>query len=134
MYVFVSVIVVDCIFSINLFLEKKKITSANLCKPIHDIKNYATFTCPFESGKYWKEEKNLQKVEYLDNKKSFLDEIKSIFQCLKGYHLEDTSFNIYHNFLKKITHTCQTKGQLLRSNNSCIRWDHGTKIQTGNNM
>ena len=29
----------------------------------------------------------IQKFEYLDNKKSFLDEIKSIFQFLKGYHL-----------------------------------------------
>ena len=29
----------------------------------------------------------LQKFEYLDNKKSFLDEIKNIFQFLKGYHM-----------------------------------------------
>ena len=26
-------------------------------------------------------------MEYLDNKKSFLDEIKNIFHSLKGYHL-----------------------------------------------
>ena len=31
---------------------------------------------PSESGKYGKEE---QKIEYLENEKSFLDEIKSIF-------------------------------------------------------
>ena len=28
-----------------------KITSASLCKPIHDIINYSTSICPFESGK-----------------------------------------------------------------------------------
>ena len=28
-----------------------KITTANLCKPIHDIINYSTSICPFESGK-----------------------------------------------------------------------------------
>ena len=57
-----------------------KITSANLCKLIHDIINYSTSICPFESGKCGKEGKKLQKFEYLENKKSFLDEIKNIFQ------------------------------------------------------
>ena len=36
-----------------------KITSANLSKPIHDIINYSTSTCPFESGKFGKEGKKL---------------------------------------------------------------------------
>ena len=57
-----------------------KITSANLCKPVHDIINYSTFICPFESGKCGKEGKKIQKCEYLKNKKSFLDEIKNIFR------------------------------------------------------
>ena len=57
-----------------------KITSANLCKPIHDIINYSTSICPFESGKCGKEGKKLQKFEYLENEKSFLDEIKNIFR------------------------------------------------------
>ena len=35
----------------------------------------ATFTCPFESGKCGKKEKRLWNLEYLKNKKSFLDEI-----------------------------------------------------------
>ena len=37
----------------------------------------------------WKKEgkTKIQKIEYLKNKKSFLDEIKNIFQFLKGYHL-----------------------------------------------
>ena len=55
-----------------------KITSANLCKSTHDI-NYSISICPFESGKCGKEGKKLQKFEYLENKKSFLDEIKNIF-------------------------------------------------------
>ena len=57
-----------------------KITSANLCKPVHDIINYSTFICPFESGKCGKEGKKIQKCEYLENKKSFLDETKNIFR------------------------------------------------------
>ena len=56
-----------------------KITSGNLCKPIHDIINYSTSICPFESGKFGKEEKKLQKIEYLDNERSFLDGIKNVF-------------------------------------------------------
>ena len=55
-----------------------KITSANLCKLIYDI-NYSTSICRFESGKCGKEGKKLQKSEYLENEKSFLDEIKNIF-------------------------------------------------------
>ena len=65
-----------------------KITSVYLCKPIHDITNYSTSTCPFEFGKCKKEGEKLQKFEYLENEKSFLDEIKNIFHIfLKSYHL-----------------------------------------------
>ena len=39
------------------FLVIPKIASANLCKPIHDIINYASSICPFEPGKCGKEEK-----------------------------------------------------------------------------
>ena len=59
-----------------------KITSSNLCKLIHDIINYCTSICPFESGKCGKEGKKLQKFDYLKNKKNFLDEIKNIFYSL----------------------------------------------------
>ena len=48
-----------------------KITSANLCKPIHGIINYSTSACPFESGKCGKEGKKLQKFEYLENENVF---------------------------------------------------------------
>ena len=54
---------------------------------MHDINNYSTSICPFEYGKNGKEEEKIQKFEYLENEKSFLDEIKNIFQFLKGYHL-----------------------------------------------
>ena len=58
---------------------------------MHDIINYFTSICPFESGKSGKEEEKIQKFEYLENKKSFLDEIKKHFsQFLKGYHLVKT--------------------------------------------
>ena len=54
---------------------------------MHDIINYSTSICPFEPGKSGKEEEKIQKFKYLENEKSFLDEIKNIFiQFLKGYH------------------------------------------------
>ena len=37
------------------------------------------FICSFEFGKCGEEEGILQKFEYLENEKSFLDEIKNIF-------------------------------------------------------
>ena len=46
---------------------------------MHDIINYSTFICPFESGKCGKKEEKIQKFEYLENKNSFLDELKNIF-------------------------------------------------------
>ena len=39
----------------------------------------STSICPFEAGKCGKEGKKIQKFEYLENEKSFLDEIKNIF-------------------------------------------------------
>ena len=46
---------------------------------IHDVITYSTSICPFESRKCEKEGKKSQKCEYLENEKSFLDEIKNIF-------------------------------------------------------
>ena len=60
-------------------MSYSEITPENLCKPIHDIINYSTSICPFESGKCGKGEGKLQKFEYLENEKSFLGEIKIIF-------------------------------------------------------
>ena len=56
-------------------------SSGYLCKPIHDIINYPASICSFESGERGKKEEKLQKFESLENKKSFLDEIKNIFHC-----------------------------------------------------
>ena len=56
-----------------------KITSANLCKSAHDIINYPASICTFESVKCGKEGKKFLKFEYLENEKSFLNEIKNIF-------------------------------------------------------
>ena len=52
------------------FWVSPNIAPANLCKPIHDIINYSTSICPFESGKCGKEEEKLHKFEYLENEKS----------------------------------------------------------------
>ena len=46
---------------------------------MHDIINYSTSICPFETGKFGEEGKNFKKIEYLENEKSFFDEIKNIF-------------------------------------------------------
>ena len=49
-----------------------------LCKPIRDIINCSTSIFPFESRKCGKEGKKLQKLEYLENEKSFLDVFKGL--------------------------------------------------------
>ena len=61
-----------------------KITSANLCKPIHDIINYSISICSFESKKCGKEGKKLYLIyldytEFLESEKRFFHEIKNIF-------------------------------------------------------
>ena len=66
--------------NIKRCLSYSKPAPANLCKSIHDIINYPTSICPFECGKCRKEEEKLEKSEYFENKKSFLDEIKNIFR------------------------------------------------------
>ena len=45
---------------------------------MHDIINYSISICFFESGKSGNEEEKIQKCEYLENEKSFLDE-RNIF-------------------------------------------------------
>ena len=50
-----------------------KTTSANY------IISYSTSVCPFESGNCGKERKTLKKMDYLEKKRAFLDEIKRIF-------------------------------------------------------
>ena len=53
-----------------------KITSANICKSVHDIISYLASICPFESGKCGKEGKKSQKFEYLYKGLSFREKMK----------------------------------------------------------
>ena len=41
--------------------------------------NYSTSIYPIESGKCGKEGKKLQKFKYLENEKSFFDDMENIF-------------------------------------------------------
>ena len=85
--IFISYVLFDQLWWCNIkrFFELfQKITSTNLCKPIHDIINYSTSTCPFESGKCGKEGKKFWKIVYLENEKSFFNVIKNIFYSFWG--------------------------------------------------
>ena len=46
--------------------------TSKIIKPVHDIINYSTSICPFESGKCGKEGKILQKFQDLENERVFL--------------------------------------------------------------
>ena len=41
-------------------------------------------------------------MEYLENEKSFLDEIKNIFHSLKGYHFVKKKLKNYKNSGRKL--------------------------------
>ena len=88
----------------NGFWVISKITSANLCQPIHDIINYSISICPFKSGEFGKKGKNHENL-YLENEKSFLDEI-NIFHSfwraiIAGKKIADTSFKQHYlNWIK----------------------------------
>ena len=51
----------------------QKLHLTNLCKPIHDIINYSTSICPFESGKesVEREGKNYKNLNILRTKRAF---------------------------------------------------------------
>ena len=69
------------------FWDIPKITSAKLCKSIHDRINYSIYICSLQSGKRAKEGKKSQKSEHLENEKSFLDKIKTFSIVFKGLSL-----------------------------------------------
>ena len=50
---------------------------------------YSTSICPFESGKCGKERKKLQKFEYLENEKSFFDEMQKNFIVFEGLSFDE---------------------------------------------
>ena len=60
---FISCVLSDQVWWSNIkqFLSYFIINSVNLCKPTHDIIKYSTSIYPFESGKYGKKGKKLQK-------------------------------------------------------------------------
>ena len=70
------------IYEVVFELSQKLDLHANFCKPIHDI------ITSFWIWKVWKWREKTQKAEYLENEKSFWNEIKNSFsQFLMGYHL-----------------------------------------------
>ena len=60
-------------------LEKVNFFFSSEPSPISDIINHSTSICPSVPGNCGKKGKKLQKFEYPENDKSFLDEIKSTF-------------------------------------------------------
>ena len=46
--------------------------------------NYCTFICPFESGKFGKEGKKLQKIEDIENERVFRWNKKTFFMVFEG--------------------------------------------------
>ena len=58
-------------------------------QPIYDIINYSTSICAFESGRCGKEGKKLQKFEYLEKEKDFLDEKKTFFILFEGLSFDE---------------------------------------------
>ena len=65
------------------FFSYSKITSANLCKTIHDIKNYSTFICPFESRQFGKR-KIFKKLNILGTKRAFQMNKNTFFVVFEG--------------------------------------------------
>ena len=61
-----------------------KIVSANLCKPIHDITNYSTSTCPFVSRKNGNQGKIYKCLNISGTKRAFLMKQKALFIVLEG--------------------------------------------------
>ena len=51
--------------------------------------NYSTSIFPFEFGKCGKDGKKIQKFEYLENEKSFFDEIKTFFIVFEGLSFDE---------------------------------------------
>ena len=96
------------------------ITSANLCKPVHDIINYFIFICPFESGKCEKEGKKLQKLEYLQNER-----LSSFWRthCVKSSQIRSFSCPNTGKYGPEKTpylDTFHTVVKSVYSNNNCV--------------
>ena len=60
-----------CAPKAGLFWVTLKITSVNLCKPVHDIINYSTFTCPFKPESVERKGKNYKTLNISRTKRAF---------------------------------------------------------------
>ena len=67
-------------------------------KYFHKNIHLRCFIYLFECGKCGKDGKKLQKNEYLEKKKSFLNKTKSIFQCFSGLSFGEKIKNTGHRF------------------------------------
>ena len=64
------------------FWVVNKVTIDSLCKPYHDVINILFWTSSQDLETLDKKEENYKKIDYLDDEKSILGEIKTIFQNL----------------------------------------------------
>ena len=82
----------------SVFWIIRKIVFANLCKPVDNFIIITVSFDPLNIETVERKGKNLQKNEYLKNKKSFLGEINKILKCLilVNFKKEKTSFKIQY--------------------------------------
>ena len=82
----------------SVFWIIRKIVFANLCKPVDNFTIITVSFDPFNIETVERKGKNLQKNEYLKNKKSFLGEINKILKCLilVKFKKENSSFKIQY--------------------------------------
>ena len=97
------------------FWVTPKIIPVNVCKSVHDIINYSTSICYFESGKVERRGKNTKKWISQDRKKLFRWNKKHFFTVFEGlsfveklkiwWKIADTRFKALKTF--KILSDCQ---------------------------
>ena len=82
---------------IKRFLSYSKNYTWNLCKPIHDITNYSTSVCPFESGKCGKEDEKLQITWIHQEWKELFRWNKKHFSVFEGLSFGEKNKNLIKN-------------------------------------
>ena len=71
-------------YNIKWFLSYSKNYTCQLMQAVSWYHKFSASIFPFESWKSGKEVEKLQKYEYLENEKGFLDEVKNIFHSFEG--------------------------------------------------
>ena len=74
-----------------------KVTSANLCKTIHDIINYSTSICPFEFDSVKRKEKNYKKLNISRTKINNM-----FFIVFEGLSIDEKNKNLMKNSGNKL--------------------------------